>query len=94
MAASDASLQNRLKLEEYNAAECSAAIRDEKAPFVFGLPVTRLCVIRGIRYHAGFAAELYGLPDHLEFTRALNARSIMGNAIPYMAALGEFPYCI
>lgn len=92
MAASDISLQDRLKLGEYNAAECSAAIRGEKVPFALGLSVTRLCVIRGIRYHTGFATELYGLLP--EFTRALNARSIMSNAMPDMTAPDEFPYCI
>lgn len=94
MPTSDISLEDRLRLEHYDAAECSAAIRGEKVPFALGLPVTRLCVLRGIRYHAGFASELRGLSGHPEFTRALNARSIMSNVIPDMTSPDEFPYCI
>ncbi len=54
--------------------------------------MTRLCVIRGIRHHAGFGEELHGsLP---EFTRALNARRIMSGEVPDMTAPEEFQYCI
>ncbi|KAL2216467.1 hypothetical protein M432DRAFT_663869 [Thermoascus aurantiacus ATCC 26904] len=63
MLTSDISLEDRLRLEHYDAAECSAAIRGEKAPFALGLPVTRLCVLRGIRYHAGFAIMSNVIPD-------------------------------
>jgi hypothetical protein len=94
MHVSDISLEYRLSLADYNAIECFAAVRGEKVPFALGLPVTRLCVIRGIRYHDGFATGLHGLADHPDFTRALNARSIMSNDIPYVTAPDELPYCI
>ncbi|RLL96981.1 hypothetical protein CFD26_106832 [Aspergillus turcosus] len=51
-----------------------------------------LCVVRGIRYHPGFATELGGLLP--QFTRALNARDIMSDYIPEMSGPDEFPYCI
>lgn len=96
MAASDisVSLEDRLAREQYSSVTCSAAIRGEKVPYALGFPMTRLCVIHGIRYNAGFATELRGMPGYLEFTHALNARSIMSNVIPDMTAPGEFPYCI
>ncbi|OBT51233.1 hypothetical protein VE04_09110 [Pseudogymnoascus sp. 24MN13] len=75
--------------------ECSAAIRGEKLPNDLSLEATRLCIIRGIRYHPGFATELYSLGDQYpELIRALNARSIMSNIIPNMKKAHEFPYCI
>lgn len=51
-----------------------------KIPRALGANETQRCVIRGIRYHPGFGVELRGLL--LEFTRALNARSIMSNKVP------------
>ncbi|RHZ52470.1 hypothetical protein CDV55_100117, partial [Aspergillus turcosus] len=51
-----------------------------------------LCVVRGIRYHPGFATELGGLLP--KYTRALNARDIMSDYIPEMSGPDEFPYCI
>ena len=87
-------LSSRLQLEGYEKAECSAAIRGERIPMNLGLETTRLSVIRGIRYHMGFGTELRNLPNHPEFTRALNARSIMSNIIPDINTLEEFPYCI
>jgi hypothetical protein len=75
--------------------ECSAAIRGKKLPNDLSLEATRLCIIRGIRYHPGFATELYSLGDQYpELIRALNARSIMSNIIPNMKEAHEFPYCI
>jgi hypothetical protein len=87
-------VSDRLSTQRYNADDCLAAIRGERVPFALGLPLIRLCVIRGIRYHTDFAKDLYGnLP---EFTRALNARMIMSNVIPDMddAPEDEIPYCI
>lgn len=53
-------------------------------------------MLRGIRHHHGFAAEL--LPGSAEqdpvFARALHARAIMSNEIPDISAAEEFPYCI
>ncbi|PGH26848.1 hypothetical protein AJ80_01429 [Polytolypa hystricis UAMH7299] len=88
------SLPEIFHLEYYHAEECAAAIRGEKVPYCLGHLVARLCVLRGIRYHAGFATEFRDLSDHPEFSRALNARSIMSNDIPNMTSPEEFPYCI
>lgn len=81
-----------LSNEKYNAKECLLAIRGQCIPQTLGEEITRLCVIRGIRYHPGFAKELHGLLP--EFTRALNARDIMSNKIPEMNDPEDFPYCI
>ncbi|KUJ20369.1 uncharacterized protein LY89DRAFT_682112 [Mollisia scopiformis] len=83
----------RLSMQKYTVDACRAAIRGEMVPVALGLELSRLCVIRGMRYHTGFAKELHGtLP---EFTRALNARAIMSNTIPDMdGSLEETPYCI
>ncbi|KFY34087.1 hypothetical protein V494_07071 [Pseudogymnoascus sp. VKM F-4513 (FW-928)] len=79
----------------YNEEECSAAIRGEKLPQALASPTTRLCITHGIRYHHGFATELYSQgKEYPEFTRALNARSIMSGIIPEMNEPHEFPYCI
>ncbi|CAG8894803.1 unnamed protein product [Penicillium egyptiacum] len=52
--------------------------------------MARLCMVRGIRTHDGFAQELHG---HLpEFTGALNARAIMSNRVPNMRSPDDFPY--
>jgi hypothetical protein len=77
----------------YNAEVCIAALRGEKLPEADDLDYSthKLCVIRGIRYHPGFATLLHG--TNSEFTHALNARSIMSNEIPEMNA-DELPYCI
>ncbi|PGH31574.1 hypothetical protein GX50_05667 [[Emmonsia] crescens] len=92
--ASNLCLAERLKLEHYDCTECSAAIKGEQISFALGFLVSRLCV-RGIRYdrNASFGAELSGLPDYPEFTRALNARSIMSNTIPLMTFPEGFPSC-
>lgn len=66
----------------YIAEECKSALQGEQIPENLGLPVTRVCLIRGIRYHPGFATTLHG--THGQFTRAINARSIMSNTIPEM----------
>lgn len=85
-------IKSRLDFFEYDKSACKAAIHGEKIPHALGLPLTRNCIVRGIRYHSGFGEELRGtLP---EFTRALNARSIMSNQIPLMSSEIEFPYCI
>ena len=81
-----------LYIKSYDARDCSLAIRGEQISRALGLTVTRLCTVRGIRYHPGFATELRGLlPD---FTRALNARAIMSDEIPDMTEPDEFQYCI
>jgi hypothetical protein len=89
-------VEERLKLDYYDAVECAAAIRAETLPFSLGHPVTRNYVIRGIRYNrdGGFGTELHGLSGAEEITRALNARKIMSNAIPEIKSPTEYPYCI
>lgn len=75
-------ISERLSIPKYTVDACRAAIRGEMVPVALGLELSRLCIIRGMRYHTGFAKELHGtLP---EFTRALNARAIMSNTIPGM----------
>ncbi|KAL2286449.1 hypothetical protein FJTKL_06820 [Diaporthe vaccinii] len=78
---------------------CKAALRGEKLPATEPsrmAHVTGLCVLRGIRHHDGFAAEL--LPGSAEhdpvFARTLHARAIMSNNIPDIPAAEEFPHCI
>lgn len=64
----------------------------ELIPFALGHPGTRICLIRGIRYHVNFATDLHGLIP--QFTRAINARSIMINVVPPHMKDNEVPYCI
>lgn len=85
-------IQTRLRLFKYDRNACKAAIYGERIPHALGLPLTRNCVVRGIRYHDGFGEELRGVLPM--FTRALNARSIMSDHIPAMDSEVEFPYCI
>jgi len=77
----------------YNPEVCIAALRGVKVPEPEDLDYSthKLCVIRGIRYHPGFATLLHG--TNIEFTHALNARRIMSNDIPEMED-DELPYCI
>lgn len=77
---------------KYNREECDAAIRGEKVPQSPGSLPTRLCVIRGIRYHAGFATELQG-GKYKDINRALHARNNMSNIIPDITAPYDVPYC-
>lgn len=87
-------ISERLSIQKYTADVCRAATRGEMVPVALGLKLTRLCNVRGMRYHTGFARELHGaLP---EFTRTLNARTIMSNIIPDMddSLDEETPYCI
>lgn len=90
--ASRQSLERRLAAKTFSASDCDAAIRGQRVPDALGHRLTQLCVIRGIRYHPGFATELRSLTA--EFTRALNARSIMSNDIPDMSQDDSIPYCI
>ncbi len=87
-------MSERLSIQEYNAYDCRAAIRGERVPIALGLKLIRLCIIRGIRYHTGFAADLHrALP---QFIRALNARMILSDVIPDLddAPKEEFLYYI
>ncbi|KAH0363046.1 hypothetical protein KCU65_g7674, partial [Aureobasidium melanogenum] len=92
MMSSEEDIRSRLRIFKYDEKACEAAIRGEKIPHALGLPLTRLCVVRGIRYNYGYGAELRGVLP--QFTRALNARSIMSDHIPDMESEDDFPYCI
>ncbi|EME44910.1 hypothetical protein DOTSEDRAFT_43352 [Dothistroma septosporum NZE10] len=93
MAAEDVHyLVSMLQNCKYNRGECLAALKGQAVPDALGLKLAQLCAIRGIRYHPGFGHQLRGLLP--EFTRALNARSIMSNMIPDMITVEEEPYCI
>lgn len=93
-------IAERLRMDTFSAKECRAAIRGENLPLAFGLPLTQLCIIRGIRYQKDaipdeFAKELYGA--HPLFSRALNARRIMSDSLhllPDILTPEETPYCI
>ncbi len=76
---------------QYDAEDCQAAIQGSRIPKTFEEEVHRLCTIRGIRHHYGFAQELRGVS--FDFTRALNARDIMSGIIPTMLTPEEVPYC-
>lgn len=77
---------------KYNRRACKAALRGLAIPDSLYHVKHRCSVVRGIRYHPGFAESLRGV-DAL-YTRALNARSIMSNKVPKIASLEELPYCI
>lgn len=80
-------------MEMLSRSDCIAALRGLSIPPTLGPEIARLCVIRGIRYHDGFASELNG--TSIEYTRALNARAIMSNRIPSMTdPATECAYCI
>jgi hypothetical protein len=90
----DAFLGLPSKKSKYNPHVCSSALRGEDIPHTLDLKcrTAKLCVLRGICYYFNFAGKLYGTRP--EFTRALNARSIMSNVVPMMTTKEEFPYCI
>ncbi|KAI4592386.1 hypothetical protein KJ359_011196 [Pestalotiopsis sp. 9143b] len=50
-------------------------------------------LVRGIRFHDGFVTELHGDPELPGVSRALNARAIVRNRVPYMNEDAHFPYC-
>ncbi|KAB5554734.1 hypothetical protein GE09DRAFT_1287224 [Coniochaeta sp. 2T2.1] len=94
--------ENQSHLEPLRRA--TAAIRGEQASErLIDHPEGRRCLVRGIRYHDGFANKLRqdsaaNFPPLIR--RALNARDIMSNRIPDMAGGGEdseetedIPYC-
>ena len=84
--------EKRVTAPLYRHEDCDLAVQGQKIPLAYGDPVTRACIVRGIRQHPGFAQELHGqLPL---FTRALNAREIMSGRIPDMPEATDRPYCI
>jgi len=84
--------KQRMQDMRYHPRACELAIAGRQLPDHLGTRVIQLCVIRGIRYHAGFGRELKGITP--AFTRALNAQDIMNNIIPDTLTPEEIPYCI
>lgn len=76
---------------KYDEEACKDAVHGSRIPKDLREPCHRLCTIRGIRHHYGFAQQLRGIP---EFTRALNARDIMSGIIPTISQPEDTPYCI
>ncbi|KAL4884308.1 hypothetical protein BJY04DRAFT_215736 [Aspergillus karnatakaensis] len=77
----------------FSTEEYVAAIKGEAVPSRLTGRLSVCSLVRGIRYHDGFAQELYGDPELPMVTRSLNARAIMSNRIPVMTAPEQFPYC-
>ncbi|CAK7205468.1 hypothetical protein SEUCBS139899_008243 [Sporothrix eucalyptigena] len=83
---------------------CTAALRGEPLPTgdLGAVSYTlQLCILRGIRYHDVYAADLHGDPDHdcvpiAAIRRTHNARDIMSNTVPEMNTVvgSDIPYCI
>ncbi|THY25666.1 hypothetical protein D6D01_05007 [Aureobasidium pullulans] len=77
---------------KWDEAASKAAIRVEKIPGELDLGLTKLCVVRGVRYHDGFGKEPHGVLPL--FTRALNVSSIMSGRISEIDDHeDETPYC-
>ncbi|KAL4903809.1 hypothetical protein BDW74DRAFT_185903 [Aspergillus multicolor] len=78
---------------KYKPEQCDAAIQGKRVPErLNGCHI--LCLIRGIRYHHGFATELQGHYRLKSINRALHARSIMSNIVPDFNSADDMPYCI
>ncbi|KAJ4294933.1 hypothetical protein N0V88_005172 [Collariella sp. IMI 366227] len=96
------SLAQRLERIAYDASDCRAALRGEKAPSNLGNEVARWCLVRGIRDHIDLArslevVELATFPGQEVISRARNARLIMSDEIPSQDAMSNealYPYCI
>ncbi|ATY61449.1 hypothetical protein A9K55_008883 [Cordyceps militaris] len=89
-------LRERLRTMAFNASDARDAIRGLAVPDALGRRTMRLCVIRGLRYHAVFAQSprAQALRAWPEFARALHARAVMSNSIPDIRGDDEVPYCI
>ncbi|KAK0657782.1 hypothetical protein B0T16DRAFT_402541 [Cercophora newfieldiana] len=88
-------LDARLAKQHVDMDSCVAAMRGERVPWAIGNPLMQLCLVRGIRYHAGFGAEVRSATPVL--TRAWNARRIMSNDVPAVEDMSDpdhVPYCI
>ncbi|KAF4164345.1 hypothetical protein CNMCM6936_009281 [Aspergillus lentulus] len=93
----DNNIRDRLRSLAFDLGEARDALRGKAVPVALGRRITRLCVIRGIRYHEQFAEhpDLDQLRQYVpEVSRALNARAIMSNKIPSMPEARDRPYCI
>lgn len=87
----------RLRSLAFDLSEARDALDGKAVPTALGRRITRLCVIRDIRYHEEFAKhpDLEQLRRFVpEFLRALNACAIMSNHIPSMPETRDRPYCI
>ncbi|KAK0624071.1 hypothetical protein B0T14DRAFT_602512 [Immersiella caudata] len=88
-------LSARLAKQDVDTASCVAAMRGERVPWAIGSPLMRFCLVRGIRHHAGFGAEVRSAAPVL--ARAWNARRIMSNDVPAVEDMSNpdhVPYCI
>jgi hypothetical protein len=95
------SLPQRLASHTHDRDDVLSAMHEKKLSEHLGYHLMKLAVICGIlrspSFAEGEAAVLHGLPEHPEFTRALNARAIMSNRVPDMdpeTRPEELPYCI
>lgn len=91
------SMEDRLRSLAFDMREAKEALHGKTVPKSLGRRVTRLCVIRGIRYHEQFAEhpDLEQMRQYVpEIRRAINARAIMSNKIPSMPEAQDRPYCI
>ncbi|KAF5631720.1 hypothetical protein F52700_6642 [Fusarium sp. NRRL 52700] len=70
-----------------------AAIRGEAVPDNFPHELVYKCLVAGIRYHDGFAAQLRGKSLCQSLERAFNSRDIMSNRLPQMRKPEDIPYC-
>jgi len=85
----------RLAKQHVDMDSCVAAMRGERVPWAIGNPLMQFCLVRGIRYHAGFGAEVRLATPVL--ARAWNARRIMSNNVPAVEDMSDpdhVPYCI
>ncbi|EED18086.1 conserved hypothetical protein [Talaromyces stipitatus ATCC 10500] len=88
---------DRLRSSAFDLGEVRDALRGKAVPTVLEHRITRLCVIRGIRYHEQFAedSELEQFRQYVpEVSRALTARAVMSNKIPSIPEARDRPYCI
>lgn len=95
--ADNTNMKDRLRSLTFDMREARDALRGKAIPKSLGRRVTRLCVIRGIRYHEQFAEhpDLEEMRKYVpEISRAINARAIMSNKIPSMTEARDKPYCI
>lgn len=91
-AMTDQSFAERCKTRDCTEDDFKNALEGRVVPLVMGNPILQLCIIRGIRYNAGYGSELRDVAP--EFARALNARLIMSGTIPTISDPQHFPYCI
>lgn len=73
-------LSTRLAKQHVDLDSCVAAMCGEQVPWAIGNPLMQFCLVRGIRYRAGFGTELRSATPIL--VRTWNARRSMSNDVP------------